>query len=670
MAHDVFISHARKDKDIADAICKKLESAQVRCWMAPRDISAGEDRTEATRNAIGTSRAMILILSENANAAAHIEREIAHAFYTKRPIVPIRLANTLPRRDFLFYLGSVRWFNSFSPSAAQHLAALTAHIKSLVPDRNTALNDVPHRAAIRTMARSNPSNSWPSAIRVPHYWTLGILKWATIAACLFLLWFLCFAQQQTKEGLPMADNSAELTASGPGASPGSSPQGGEETSASKSTSTFTRFGLWEPANTGPTPLAKPAPEITPAANAPAPSPTQNGDQNSADEAQKEATQQDASNPTPLAQPAPQVTPAMTAPAPSPAPHDDQNAADEAQKLATQQDASNPTPLAQPALQVPAPAAAVTPSPTPRVDKNVWYKAKKLAAQLSAINESSPDSFPRKISRQKQEAASPGKSDSPAVPRGETLASDSHRKQDREPDSDITWRGWQQLPAYEVRIRTGDRYLGGEDWGHYLAFELAPESQKVVKVSSIHLQGDTAPDRVLSPDTPNTTVTIVNNHPVAEKGFWSWMLRAKPAGSEPGPLAQRGSEGGLPEDALPPAPAAPAAVLKPFLQPDVDEYHDLDRDVSWRNWQEVPSYEVRIRTGDRRLGDGNWAHYLAFELTPGSQKVIKVKRIHLEGMAVGDAELSPSIREAVIKIVNHDMTAEKGFWGWTLQEVTE
>ena len=91
MAHDVFISHAHKDKSVADAICEKLESAGVRCWIAGRDISAGEDWTAATWNAIGSSRVMVLLLSENANSAPHIQREIAHAFYTRRIIIPLRL---------------------------------------------------------------------------------------------------------------------------------------------------------------------------------------------------------------------------------------------------------------------------------------------------------------------------------------------------------------------------------------------------------------------------------------------------------------------------------------------------------------------------------------------------------------------------------------------------
>jgi hypothetical protein len=34
----------------------------------------------------------------------------------------------------------------------------------------------------------------------------------------------------------------------------------------------------------------------------------------------------------------------------------------------------------------------------------------------------------------------------------------------------------------------------------------------------------------------------------------------------------------------------------------------------------------------------------------------------------DIELSPTAREAIVKIVNHHITEEKGAWGWTLQEI--
>ena len=176
MEHDVFISHAHKDKSIADAICEKLESARLRCWIPARDISAGEDWTEATRNAIGSSRVMVLVLSENANAAHHIEREIAHAFYTRRIIIPFRVADTLPRRSFLFYIGNVPWLNAGSPPAEQDLEALTARIKGLVSDGAVTGNDVPLRTVRQTTATLNYPNSWIGALRASHYRTLGNLE--------------------------------------------------------------------------------------------------------------------------------------------------------------------------------------------------------------------------------------------------------------------------------------------------------------------------------------------------------------------------------------------------------------------------------------------------------------------------------------------------------------
>jgi TIR domain len=99
MARDVFISHAHKDERIAGAVWQKLESAGVGCWIAPRNVAAGEDWTKAIRNAFAASRVTVLVFSENANAAAHIAIEIANAFYTGRIIIPFRLTKALPRRN-------------------------------------------------------------------------------------------------------------------------------------------------------------------------------------------------------------------------------------------------------------------------------------------------------------------------------------------------------------------------------------------------------------------------------------------------------------------------------------------------------------------------------------------------------------------------------------------
>jgi TIR domain-containing protein len=288
MSHDVFISHARKDKEIAGAICEKLESARVRCWIADRDISVGEDWTEVTRNAIGASRVMVLVLSENANAAPHIEREIAHAFYTGRQIIPLRVTDTLPRRDFLFYLGNVRCFDAFSPPAEQHLEAFTASVNGLVRGPNASGETVPPARPIRQAETIQFSDSWIGALQASHYQTLELLKRAAIVAAILgvgLLFWL--APWQTKQDVSLAQENRETSLSNPGAARNSRPQVPEEM-LPKPSYTYSRLGLWVAPRNGP-----PTTDQTPAdlsdssgqkASIPAASPDPDPDQKEASQA--------------------------------------------------------------------------------------------------------------------------------------------------------------------------------------------------------------------------------------------------------------------------------------------------------------------------------------------------------------------------------------------------
>jgi len=256
MEHDVFISHAHKDEKIADAICKRLESAKLKCWMTPRDVSASDDRRDATRNAIGCSHVMLLVLSENANAAPHIEREIAHAFYTRRTIIPFRLSNTVPRRSFLFYLDNASWFDASSPEAEHHLDALALRITDLLPGRSVAENHRFPPETIRTATPSNFRDPLMGALRVSHYRTLKILKRSAIAAFGFaVLCFLCFGFRQNSD-LSLPRNNFQSTGSGPNGPPEPSSWSTGDPSPSKAGLTFTRFGLWEPAGSSPAVIAQ------------------------------------------------------------------------------------------------------------------------------------------------------------------------------------------------------------------------------------------------------------------------------------------------------------------------------------------------------------------------------------------------------------------------------
>src|SRR5215813_12531898 len=79
MAHDVFISYSQVDKTTADAACATLERAGIRCWVAPRDITPGDEWGAAIIKALDQCRAIVLIFSSSANNSRQIRREVERA---------------------------------------------------------------------------------------------------------------------------------------------------------------------------------------------------------------------------------------------------------------------------------------------------------------------------------------------------------------------------------------------------------------------------------------------------------------------------------------------------------------------------------------------------------------------------------------------------------------
>jgi hypothetical protein len=248
MAHDVFISHAYKDRSVAEAICEKLESAGLRCWMAPRNISAGEDWTKAIRNAIESARALVLVFSDNANGAPHIEREIANAFYTGRAIISFRLTTALPRREFLFYLSDARWYDAASQPAEQHLEILAAGVNGLLAQQVLANRErLPANATTLKSGDSWIDESGISRFRIPR-----IAKYVAVAVPIVgVVWLFWVAAQQSDS--PQEGNGSQLRRHG-----GTVSQNGAVGSESIPHYTFTRLGLWAAASPTPAALVQPA----------------------------------------------------------------------------------------------------------------------------------------------------------------------------------------------------------------------------------------------------------------------------------------------------------------------------------------------------------------------------------------------------------------------------
>ncbi|MEY2506528.1 MAG: hypothetical protein QOH01_857 [Verrucomicrobiota bacterium] len=133
MSHDVFISHSTDDKLVALALCNKLETAGVRCWIAPRDVGPGAEWGKAIVDAIRDCRIMVLVFSSKANDSRHIHREVQTAFEKDLTVIPFRVENTQPTGTMEYYLGSVHWLDALTAPVESHLLQVVDRVKALLP---------------------------------------------------------------------------------------------------------------------------------------------------------------------------------------------------------------------------------------------------------------------------------------------------------------------------------------------------------------------------------------------------------------------------------------------------------------------------------------------------------------------------------------------------------
>ena len=132
MPFDAFVSYSSTDKVTADACCAVLESAGVRCWIAPRDVRPGTEYGEAIIDGIDQSRLMVLIFSSSANKSRQIHREIEHAVNKGIPIIPLRIEEVAPTKSMEYFIGAIHWLDALTPPIEKHLQQLSETVKVIL----------------------------------------------------------------------------------------------------------------------------------------------------------------------------------------------------------------------------------------------------------------------------------------------------------------------------------------------------------------------------------------------------------------------------------------------------------------------------------------------------------------------------------------------------------
>jgi TIR domain len=183
--HDVFLSYSTKDKTWADAACAVLERHRVRCWIAPRDITPGDEWGAAIIRGLNGSRIMVLIFSGHANASGQVRREVERAISQGMTVLPVRVEDVRPEGAMEYALGNRHWLDAFTPPMERQLEKLARSVQTLLAnDAESPAAPAPAEPAAAAPAKSpdvasmrRPSWVWPSVV-------VGVLMLGFLAAWL------------------------------------------------------------------------------------------------------------------------------------------------------------------------------------------------------------------------------------------------------------------------------------------------------------------------------------------------------------------------------------------------------------------------------------------------------------------------------------------------------
>lgn len=166
----VFISHSTRDRTLAGLVCQALEQRRIRCWIAPRDIGAGEIWDDAIANGIKSCQVVILIFSSGTNESVHVKREIHLAFDKAKLVIPFRVEDVKPGGGLEYMMVGVQWLDAVVPPLEHHLKVLADSVEAIIAAaeaRSAAAEPVPgaKQPPDGTKAQAEPELASPRAER-------------------------------------------------------------------------------------------------------------------------------------------------------------------------------------------------------------------------------------------------------------------------------------------------------------------------------------------------------------------------------------------------------------------------------------------------------------------------------------------------------------------------
>ncbi len=183
----VFISYASQDATVAQRLCAALEAAGLACWIAPRDVRAGESHAAAIVQAINSCRMLVLVLSKSAIESSHVLGELERASSKKRPVLSVRMDTTELPPDFEYFLSANQWLDASGGPVEQILPALVESVRG--HDSSNSTREVLGASTAAARMDFGPM-PFPVPSKSPFRWRTRVMATALAVAAVGLAYVL------------------------------------------------------------------------------------------------------------------------------------------------------------------------------------------------------------------------------------------------------------------------------------------------------------------------------------------------------------------------------------------------------------------------------------------------------------------------------------------------
>lgn len=158
--HEVFVSYPSADAAVAETVVEALEGSGVRCWIAPRDVEAGQDWAGSIIEAIETAKLLVLVYTDATNSSEHILREVRQGADSGIAILPFRTTDADLAPALAYYLGGTHWLDAYGGDLAEHLDKLVQRVQAILAGEQSWKRRANVAARNRAPTRTSPPPWW------------------------------------------------------------------------------------------------------------------------------------------------------------------------------------------------------------------------------------------------------------------------------------------------------------------------------------------------------------------------------------------------------------------------------------------------------------------------------------------------------------------------------